>query len=73
MIAPSMEQSLKSWIRYENSGQIWGSTVMLNASAEDSDFTQNALTKVLNYMEGNAFKFIKGEEDITSDKECPVC
>lgn len=67
-LSPSLEQSLKAWIRYENLGRIWGSTAMLNASVEDSDFAQNALTKVLNYMESNAFKFIKGEKDITADK-----
>lgn len=67
-LSATLEASLQSWIRYENTGRIWGSTAMLNASVEDSDFAQNALTKVLNYMEGNAYKFIKGEKDITSDK-----
>ena len=67
-LAPFLKRSLKAWIRYENSGRIWGSTAMLNASVEDSDFAQNALTKVLNYMESNAYRFIKGEKDITSDR-----
>jgi len=67
-LSPSLERSLKAWIRYDNKGRIWGSTAMLNTSVADSDFAQNALTKVLNYMESNAYKFIKGEKDITSDK-----
>lgn len=62
--AETLEQSLKSWIRYSNSGRIWGSTAMLNASTEDSDTCQKALTKVLNYMEANAYKYIKGEKSL---------
>lgn len=63
----SLDTSLKSWIRYANQGRIWGSTAMLNMSTDDTDTAQKALTKVLNYMEQNAYKFIKGEKDIRND------
>lgn len=62
--ASTLEDSLKAWIRYENSGRIWGSTAMLNASTGDVDTCQKALTKVLNYMEANAYKYIKGEKSL---------
>lgn len=63
----TLEQSLKAWIRYDNQGRIWGSTAFLNASVDDTDTCQKALTKVLNYMEQNAYKYIDGEKDISDD------
>ena len=73
--AETYEDSLKTWIQYENTGRIWGSTAYLNASADDSATMSTALTKVLNYMESNAYKFIKGLSasssywDITDDSD----
>ncbi len=64
---PTFEKSLQSWIRYENSGRVWGSTAMLNMSVSDNKIAQDSLTKVLNYAESNAYKFITGESNLTTD------
>lgn len=68
----TLEQSLKAWIRYDNQGRIWGSTAFLNASVDDTDTCQKALTKVLNYMEQNAYKYMDGEKDISDDGQWNV-
>lgn len=65
--ADTYEASLKSWIKYTNKGRLWGSTAMLNMSSEDNATAQDALSKVINYMEANAYKFIKGEKSIKKD------
>ena len=57
--ADTYEDSLKSWVQYPNKGRLWGSVAHGNMSTDDSDEVQQALTKVLNYMDLNAWKFIK--------------
>lgn len=63
----ALEKSLQSWIKYRNQGRVWGSTAMLNMSPADSETAQKALTKVLNYLESNTFRFINGAKDIEDD------
>ena len=62
--ATTYENSLKSWTQYENKGRIWGSTAYGNMSTDDTDTCAKALTKVLDYMERNTYRYIKGEIEI---------
>ncbi len=67
--APAYEHSMDLWLQYKNQGQLWGSDAMNNLSSEDSKTVNDALTKVLNYMELHAYEFIKGIKDIDSDED----
>lgn len=58
--AENYENSLKAWVKYKNEGYFWGSTAFANMSVEDVEDVQDALNKVLVYMERNAHTLIKG-------------
>lgn len=61
------EDSVKSWSRYENSGRVWGSVAYGNMTTDDADVCSKALTKVLDYMDRNAYKYIKGEIELNDE------
>ncbi len=67
--AENYENSMKSWIRYPNKGQVWGSDAFALMSSEDMRTIGDLQTKVLNYMEQHTYEFIKGITDIDSDED----
>lgn len=67
--AETYENSMKSWIKYPNRGQIWGSSAQSMMSQEDMKTVDDLRTKILNYMEQHAYEFIKGITDIDSDED----
>ena len=67
--AENYENSMKSWIRYPNKGQVWGSDAFALISSEDMRTIGDLQTKVLNYMEQHTYEFIKGITDIDSDED----
>lgn len=67
--AETYENSLKSWIKYTNKGQLWGSNALMNVNSQDMKTVDDLRTKVLNYMEQHAYEFIKGSFNIDSDED----
>lgn len=67
--AETYENSMKSWVKYPNKGQIWGSDAMNLMSSEDMNAVSDLQTKVLNYLEQHTYEFIKGITDIDSDED----
>ncbi|MDE6517818.1 MAG: hypothetical protein K2L18_08240 [Acetatifactor sp.] len=67
--AETYENSMKSWVKYTNKGQIWGSDAFSLISSEDLNVVTDLQTKVLNYMEQHTYEFIKGIKDIDSDED----
>ena len=67
--AETYENSMKSWVKYTNKGQIWGSDAFSLISSEDLNVVTDLQTKVLNYMEQHTYEFIKGINDIDSDED----
>lgn len=65
--AETYENSMKSWIRYPNRGQVWGSDAFSLMSSEEMNTVTDLQTKVLNYLEQHTYEFIKGITDIDSD------
>lgn len=67
--AETYENSMKSWIKYPNKGQVWGSDAFNLMSSEDMNAVTELQTKVLNYLEQHTYEFIKGITDIDSDED----
>lgn len=65
--ADTYEKSLQSWTQYKNQGRIWGSVAFGNMTTDDADECAKALTKVLDYMERNTYKYIKGETPLNEE------
>ena len=59
--AENYENSMKSWIRYPNKGQVWGSDAFALMSSEDM--------RTIGDLEQHTYEFIKGITDIDSDED----
>ena len=57
--AETYENSLRLWSRFPNRGGVFGSVAMGNMDVEEYDEVQTALNRVLEYMRGEAYKFIE--------------
>ncbi len=66
--ADTYEKTLESWVRYQNTGRLWGSDAMTRMDSQNYDIAQQTLSEALEYMERNAYKLITGQLDVTSDK-----
>lgn len=67
--ADNYQHYMDLWIQYDNSAQIQGSPITSNMTEEDTDLTEDARTKVLDYVTINTVDFVKGKKDINSDKD----
>lgn len=64
--------SIDSWTKYPNTGFFQGTITTDSMSTEDAKICDDLRTKILEYMTNNAFNFIKGNTDITSDEDWGV-
>lgn len=57
--AETFEKSLMLWSRFPDQGGVFGSVAMNNMDPDKYDEVQKALNRVLEYMKGQAYKFIE--------------